>query len=114
MEGFEFGCDASYRYTPSPELFLVLVEDIAPPPMHQRQHLGPDGFDHKRMVDILRGIATRSAMPPVKIVERQQGVYRYRLCEGFHRFHASVAAGFCQIPAVWGWIPETEAINALP
>ena len=112
MEGFECGAEA--YLTPSPEAFLIRVEDIAPPNMDRRQHLGPGGFDHKRMVDILRGISSRSAIPPVKIVEQQQGVYRYRLCEGYHRFHASVAAGFSHVPTVWGWIPETEAVNALP
>jgi hypothetical protein len=115
MEGFECGSEPSYRFAPSPEISLVRVEDIAPPNMDQRRHLGPDGFDHKRMVGVLRKIASRSPMDPIKIVERQQGDYRYRLYDGYHRFHASVAAGFSHVPiiVVCGWTPETKAINAL-
>ena len=112
MEGVERGSDeVSYNATPSPELLLVRVEEIAPPNMSQRQHVGPGGFDHNRMVDVLRGIASRSTMPPIKIVEQQQGAYRYLLSEGYHRFHASVAAGFSHVPTVRGWVPETEALG---
>jgi len=114
MEGFERGSEASYRFTPLPEASLVRVEDIAPPNMDRRQHLDHGGLDHERMVDVLRNIASRSVMYPIKIVEQQQGAYHYELREGFHRFHASVSAGFSHVPAVWGWKPETEAINALP
>jgi hypothetical protein len=114
MEGFERGSEASYRFAPPPEAFLVLVEDIAPPNMDGRQHLDHGGFDHERMVDVLRNIASRSAMHPIEIVERQQGAYRYHLYHGYHRFHASVAAGFSYVPTLWDWIPETQALNALP
>ena len=111
MEGFEHGFETSYRFASSQEICLVPVEDVAPPSMDRRQHLGPGGFDHQRLVEVLRGIATRSPMPPIKVVERQQGVYRCLLCEGFHRFHASLAAGFSHVPTTQGWIPETEALN---
>jgi hypothetical protein len=114
MEGFECGSEASYVYAPRPDVFLVRVADIAPPNMERRQHLGPGGFDHKRMVKVLRDIFSHNPMHPIKLVERQQDDYLYHLCDGYHRFHASVAAGYSHVPAERGWIPETEAINALP
>jgi hypothetical protein len=117
MEEFERRSDeVSYSPTPSPELLVVRVEDVAPPNMDKRQHKGPGGFCPKRMIDVLRKIASRNPMHPVEVVERQQGDYRYHLHHGYHRFHASVAAGFSHVPVivVSGWTPETPAINALP
>jgi hypothetical protein len=74
--------------------------------MDRRQHLGHGGFDRKRMVDILRGIAFHAVLPPVQIVERPQNGYRYQLGNGTHRFYASIVAGFSHVPTFPGWIPE--------
>jgi hypothetical protein len=79
--------------------------------MGGRQHLGHGGFDRTRMTDILRGIATYTNLPPIPVVERNQDAYRYLLCNGTHRFYASVAAGFSHVPTVVGWIPETPPLN---
>jgi hypothetical protein len=98
----------AYLITIYPSVLLVPINQVAPQLMDQRQHLGHGGFDRNRMVDILRGIATGSVIPPVPVVERQQGPYRYRLANGTHRYYASVAAGFSHLPTVPGWLPETE------
>jgi hypothetical protein len=107
MDGFKLLSQA-YLITLYPTVMLIPIEQVAPQIMDQRQHLGHGGFDRKRMVDILRGIASGEVIPPVPIVERQHGPYRYRLANGTHRYYASVAAGFSHLPTVPGWLPETD------
>lgn len=89
----------------------VRIASIEPLNMSGRKHLDFDGFDRKRMVSILTAIAQHLPLPPIEVVERPQGAYRYRLCNGAHRLYGSAAAGFTMVPTVAGWIPETEAIN---
>ena len=38
-------------------------------------------------------------MPPVVIYSVPEGPFAYRIGEGFHRFHLSIAAGFTHVPA---------------
>jgi hypothetical protein len=69
------------------------------------------------MKRILQGIACRQVIPPVevkvKVKDHQQGEYRYEVYDGWHRFYASVAAGFPCLPTITvsGWKPDTPAIN---
>lgn len=108
MDAFEAGSDTAYISAQESDVSQIPLEHIQPQKMDGRQHLSHGGFDRMRMIDILVGIASRSPLPPVPIVERPEGAYRYRLCNGTHRFYASVAAGFSHLPTVAGWIPETE------
>ena|SRR5271165_4363596 len=61
------------------------------------------GFERGRLVHLLKRIVAGDEIDPVdgmKLpVSEICGVpYRYRVCDGFHRFHASVAAGFDALP----------------
>jgi hypothetical protein len=100
----------SYRFAPAPDISMVAIEDIAPMKMDERLHLGHGGFSPQRMTDILRAIASNIALPPIEVVERWHGPYKYviggGLSGGVHRFYASVAAGFAHIPIVRRWLPE--------
>jgi hypothetical protein len=98
----------AYLITVYPTVALRPIEEVAPQIMDRRQHLGHRGFDRTRMVAILLGIASGEVIPPVPIVERPQGHYRYRLANGTHRYHGSLAAGFSHLPTVPGWLPETH------
>jgi hypothetical protein len=53
-----------------------------------------------RAVSILAAFAQGAALPPVLVYAVPDGPFAYRLGEGFHRFHLSLAAGFTHIPAV--------------
>jgi len=52
------------------------------------------------MVSVLQDIALRREIWPIEIIEDASGDYRYRLHNGAHRFHASIAAGFSLIPSI--------------
>lgn len=79
---------------------LVALADIVP---FQRA-LGVEkdfgGFDRDRMVNILRGFVEGAKIPPVFVRPGGRDPYRYSLYDGFHRFHAAVAAGYNLLPVV--------------
>jgi hypothetical protein len=111
MAGFQPNAAAYRAADELREIKRVPLKEIAPQNMGGRQHLDFGGFDRKRMVSILRAIAQGYPLPPIEIVERPEGQYRYKLCNGTHRFYGSAAAGFPMIPTVEGWLPETDAIT---
>jgi hypothetical protein len=55
---------ASYQFAADPAVLLIPVVDIHPRTMERRQHLTYGGFDRERMINILRGIASHSLIPP--------------------------------------------------
>ncbi len=63
------------------------------------------GFDRKRLVAVLRGIAGGDEIPPVQLRalkplnDWHRLPFTYQVDDGFHRFYASVAAGFEFLPA---------------
>ena len=56
------------------------------------------GFIEDRMTDILRAICENKPLPPVQVHELMSGSYRYKIYDGFHRYYASIAAGFSDLP----------------
>lgn len=78
-------------------LTIVPIEQVEPPrrnPSVQHDH---KGFAKARMVHVLREIATNTPMAPI-IVKPAVDPYSYRLYDGFHRFYASIGAGFPHLP----------------
>ena len=114
MDDFQRETEA-YLPMVDPTVQLIALTDIEPPPLDGRTRLTDSGFDEKRMIQILRGIASRQVIPPVevKVKDHQPGEYRYEVYDGYHRFYASVAAGFPCLPSITvsGWKPDTPAIN---
>jgi hypothetical protein len=97
---------------------LVPIREIEPP---LRVNTSPDdwrGFNCKRMISVLQGIATDAemeAVPLIKLPELDDRLvsthyryrtYSYRVQDGFHRFYGSVAAGFECLPAKITTVPE--------
>jgi len=109
MEGFERRSE-SYRFVPAPNISLVALEDIAPMKVDDRLHLGHGGFSPRRMTDILRAIASNTALPPIEVVERWHGRYKFVIgggvSGGVHRFYASAAAGFSHVPIIRSCFPD--------
>ncbi len=96
-----FRCEAcAYRPVASPETFEVSLADIRPLNMDRRKHLSYGGFDRQRMLEVLTDVAQNSALYPIVIRKREDPPYRFEIRDGTHRFYASVAAGFSQIPCV--------------
>ena len=83
---------------------LVPLVEIEPPKRNPAVVKDWRGFDRARMVSVLKGIAIGAEIPPVPLLELPTGTcpfpapYRCRVKDGFHRFYASVAAGFECLP----------------
>lgn len=101
MSGF---APASASYLSSdPAAQIIRLREIEPPsrlPEHSKDF---HGFDRRRLMRILSGFVAGAAIAPVSLLalpalEFQPAHFRYRPCDGFHRFHASVAAGFGSLP----------------
>ncbi|MGF6916728.1 hypothetical protein OKW28_000901 [Paraburkholderia sp. 40] len=89
-------------YRSSPDAVRVPLQKIEPPFRNPEVMRDWRGFDRTRMVDVLSGLATGAKMPPVPFVALPSADYpaapfAYRVCDGFHRFYASVAAAFAMV-----------------
>ena len=95
-EGFQARRD-HYRPAPASEgltLKLAPVAAVQPP----RRCAGVVGLHEDRAVRILEGFVGDAEMEPILAYEVQDGPHRYRVGDGYHRFHLSIAAGFSQLP----------------
>lgn len=59
----------------------------------------PDRPGVPRSASILSAIRDDVPLPPVTLIQRA-GEARYKLRDGFHRFHLSAALGFTHVAAV--------------
>ena len=75
---------------------IVSLQDIKTPKRDAETLL----FSEARMMNILKGIAEDAAIPPIEICIIEDGEFKYKLKDGFHRFYASVALSFEVIPAI--------------
>jgi hypothetical protein len=99
MDGFTRTAPA-YRSTAA--AVPVPLREIEPP------YRGPEkdwrGFDRRRLISVLNGIATGAEIEPVPLLQLppdlpSRAPYGFRVLDGFHRFYASIAAGFERLPA---------------
>jgi hypothetical protein len=97
MPGFRL-TSAAYPALAQPDVVLVAVRDVERPPRTVEKDFG--GFERVRLIKILAGFVAGQAIPAVKVQELPGGSSRYGLRDGYHRFHASVAAGFDHIPTI--------------
>lgn len=84
---------------------LVPLRDIEPPDFDRAKPRDCCGFDRARMMRILSGMKEGANMRPVPLLELADDAvpssksYAYRPLDGYHRFYASIAAGFEFLPA---------------
>jgi hypothetical protein len=81
----------------------IPLRDIEPPFREREFPHDFRGFDRARMVRILAGFVAGADIKAVSLIElpapyAPQPPFRYRVYNGFHRFYASVAAGFECLP----------------
>jgi hypothetical protein len=93
----------SYRSTP--DAVAVPLREVEPPFRNPEVMRDWRGFGRARMIGVLSGMASGAEMPPVPVVALPPAgdpaaPFAYRVCDGFHRFYASVAAGFEMLPVV--------------
>jgi hypothetical protein len=84
---------------------LVSLREIEPPHLDPANPRDWCGFDRFRMLRILSGLKDGVEMRPVPLLELavdevpSSKSYAYRPLDGYHRFYASIAAGFQFLPA---------------
>jgi hypothetical protein len=112
------------KFTPSAPAYhsdadgmkLVPLREIEPP--YRLCAYAKDwlGFDRARLVDVLKGIVDSANIKPVPLMQLPPGnrlvivQYRYRVRDGFHRFYASIAAGFEFLPATVNTLEELSEL----
>ena len=90
-------------YQPAGAAVLIPLADIEPP---YRVHAHPKdwrGFDRERFLAVLRRMVSGDEIDPVPVLELPAEEiptppYRYRIRNGFHRYYASIVAGFGSLP----------------
>lgn len=91
----------AYRSTPDAVLVsLVRIEPVARFATHPKDF---NGFERVRLVRLLKGFVAGDQIEAAEAIELPirevcAGSYRYRVCDGFHRYRASIAAGFAALP----------------
>jgi hypothetical protein len=100
--------DSAYRWTacslvPDVAVQLIPLAEVEPPRRLLTVPMDRRGFDRGRLVSILRGFVDGDAIEAVPLFEPPQiefapVPYRYRVRNGYHRFYASIAAGFGSLP----------------
>lgn len=84
---------------------LVPLVHVLPP--HRNPAMSKDwrGLDRVRFISVLKGVVAGNEIEAVKgraltAEEFPQAAYTHRVINGFHRFYASVVAGFTALPMV--------------
>jgi hypothetical protein len=95
---------AKFRSTADAKLSIPL-RDIEPPFRYPEHPKDFRGFERLRMVHILSRIVADAEIDPVPVLalsgsEFLRPPFQYRVLDGVHRFYASIAAGFANLPAV--------------
>lgn len=107
----KFSCTRpAYRSTAA--AILVPFREIEPPFRLPEARLELNGFDRSRLVSVLRGFVSASEIEPVPLICLPSAAFppapfKYRVRNGYHRFYASVAAGFEYLPALVDGEPPT-------
>lgn len=90
---------STYR---SPVTAAIALGSIEPP--FRTKALDANGFVRIRMVSILKGFADDAEILPIDLLvipplgDLSGDPFKYRVVDGFHRFYASIAAGFDFVP----------------
>jgi hypothetical protein len=100
MKGFTATAGA---YRSIPGAIEVQLRVIEPPYRNSSVPKDCHGFDRLRLISILGAIAAGEKMKPVPLLklpvsDLHPAPYGYRVRDGFHRFYASIAAGFECLP----------------
>jgi hypothetical protein len=77
----------------------IPLAEIEVPLRRSRYPLDANGFRHDRMVRLLTGIRDNVSLPAIYIERADPDQRPYRVREGVHRYHASLALGFSHVPA---------------
>ncbi len=88
--------DKSYHASLKNLSAIVPLSQIKPP----TRRLGVPDFKRAKMIPILEAFRINFPLLPIEVIESNEPDYTYYVRDGFHRFYASVAVNFTEIP-VW-------------
>ena len=96
---------ATDSFKSSPGAALIPLTEIEPVARFKTTPKDGGGFDRDRLVKILRRIISEAEIDPVPVMklpylDLSPSPYRYTVKDGFHRFYASIAARFSELPAI--------------
>jgi hypothetical protein len=102
MEGFQ---PTGACYAHAGIVATVSLLQVEPPTRNPDVRPEWRGFDRPRLISVLQGVVAGAELPPIPLEVIANGhefppaPFIYRVRDGFHRFYASVAAGFSRVPA---------------
>ena len=88
-----------YPYQPSTisEVTVVPLFEVEPPCRSD----GVPAFRKYKLVPVMLAFASPECdLPPIEVKPIANSAYRYQVCNGYHRYYASVAVGYIDIPAL--------------
>ena len=103
--GFQDFKPTARAFLSTSEAILIPLTEIEPVARFIAHPKDWRGFDRARFVSVLMGIVAGAVIEPVPVIEAPHvdlnpSPYRFRVCNGFHRFYASIAVGFDALPTV--------------
>jgi hypothetical protein len=97
MGGFHRNGARCYSVAPKDNVELVALTSIQTP----ARDPGIEPFKKYKLVPVLFGFSAKHSLPPVEVTDVGVATgYQYRVQDGFHRYYASVAAGFPFLPVI--------------
>ena len=102
--GFQGQWPMGEAYRSKADAERILLTSVEPVARFKESPKDGNGFDRLRLINALRGILSGDEIPPVRLMELpyldlSPSPYRYTVKDGYHRFFASIAAGFSILPA---------------
>lgn len=90
-------------FASTPNAMVVPLTQIEPPVRFHSTPKDHAGFDRSRLVHHLRRFVAGEIVDPVPMLELPVYEYcaapfRFRVCDGVHRFYGSIAARFSHLP----------------
>jgi hypothetical protein len=103
--GFNGVWPATASFKSSPGAALIPLTEIEPVARFKTTPKDGGGFDRDRLVKILRRIISEAEIDPVFVMklpylDLSPSPYRYTVKDGYHRFYASIAGRFSELPAI--------------
>jgi hypothetical protein len=101
--GFRGFKPSAPAYRAPPGATLVPLTAVEPTVRFVTHPMDGHGFARARLIRVLMGFVAGDEIEAVPAMELPLyefcgAPYRYRACNGYHRFYASIAAGFSMLP----------------
>ena len=102
MDSFTLQGGRFYPYhqimgAPGGDVEVVRLAEVEPPLRNE----GVPPFKKYKLLQVLFAFQSpEGALPPVEVFLASSGRYRFKVRNGYHRYYASVAVGFAQLPIV--------------